>query len=202
MARKRPPRGSPWARPPPGRRPPRCPSPAPPIRTTGAVTGPTTEPSAPTVTAASSRTSPSISPSIRSSVEPVTSPRRRVPGATWVTRRFWAPLEDSEEPPEAAGADVGFSRRKRAIATLTSSVDFILKGGRRLAPVAARIGRIGWSGQRDSNPRHQAWEACTLPTELCPLGGSCGKKSNGEAQPGQGGVESRSRTLSRPRRGR
>ena len=26
-----------------------------------------------------------------------------------------------------------------------------------------------WSGQRGSNPRHQAWEACTLPTELCPL---------------------------------
>jgi hypothetical protein len=26
-----------------------------------------------------------------------------------------------------------------------------------------------WSGQRDSNSRHQAWEACTLPTELCPL---------------------------------
>ena len=26
-----------------------------------------------------------------------------------------------------------------------------------------------WSGQRDSNPRHQAWEACTLPAELCPL---------------------------------
>jgi hypothetical protein len=25
-----------------------------------------------------------------------------------------------------------------------------------------------WSGQRGSNPRHQAWEACTLPTELCP----------------------------------
>ena len=26
-----------------------------------------------------------------------------------------------------------------------------------------------WSGQRGSNPRHQAWEACTLPAELCPL---------------------------------
>ena len=25
-----------------------------------------------------------------------------------------------------------------------------------------------WSGRRDSNPRHQAWEACTLPTELRP----------------------------------
>ena len=24
------------------------------------------------------------------------------------------------------------------------------------------------SGKRDSNPRHQAWEACTLPTELFP----------------------------------
>jgi hypothetical protein len=25
-----------------------------------------------------------------------------------------------------------------------------------------------WSGQRGSNPRPQAWEACALPTELCP----------------------------------
>ena len=29
--------------------------------------------------------------------------------------------------------------------------------------------RITWSGQRVSNPRPQAWEACALPTELCPL---------------------------------
>ena len=29
--------------------------------------------------------------------------------------------------------------------------------------------RIDWSGQRDSNSWHQAWEACTLPAELCPL---------------------------------
>jgi hypothetical protein len=34
----------------------------------------------------------------------------------------------------------------------------------------------GWSGQRDSNPRHQAWEACTLPAELCPLNFSFYKK--------------------------
>jgi hypothetical protein len=27
----------------------------------------------------------------------------------------------------------------------------------------------GWSGQRDSNPRPSAWEADTLPAELCPL---------------------------------
>ena len=26
----------------------------------------------------------------------------------------------------------------------------------------------GWSGQRGSNSRLQAWEACALPTELCP----------------------------------
>jgi hypothetical protein len=31
------------------------------------------------------------------------------------------------------------------------------------------LGDIRWSGQRDLNSRHQAWEACTLPTELCPL---------------------------------
>ena len=27
---------------------------------------------------------------------------------------------------------------------------------------------LRWSGRRDSNPRPQAWEACTLPTELRP----------------------------------
>ena len=26
-----------------------------------------------------------------------------------------------------------------------------------------------WSGRRGSNPRHSAWEADTLPTELLPL---------------------------------
>jgi hypothetical protein len=31
-------------------------------------------------------------------------------------------------------------------------------------------GEWDWSGRRDSNPRHLAWEASTLPTELLPLG--------------------------------
>ncbi len=30
--------------------------------------------------------------------------------------------------------------------------------------------RERWSGRRDSNPRHSAWEADTLPAELLPLG--------------------------------
>ncbi len=29
-------------------------------------------------------------------------------------------------------------------------------------------GAVSWSGRRDSNPRHSAWEADTLPTELHP----------------------------------
>ncbi len=32
-----------------------------------------------------------------------------------------------------------------------------------------RSGKGDWSGRRDSNPRHSAWEADTLPTELLPL---------------------------------
>ena len=28
--------------------------------------------------------------------------------------------------------------------------------------------RWKWSGRRDSNPRHQPWQGCTLPTELRP----------------------------------
>ena len=35
-----------------------------------------------------------------------------------------------------------------------------------------------WSGQRGSNPRPQAWEACTLPTELHPPSGSYCKPIN------------------------
>src|SRR5437899_10535173 len=30
----------------------------------------------------------------------------------------------------------------------------------------------GWSGRRDSNPRHQPWQGCTLPAELLPHRGS------------------------------
>src|ERR1700733_8596035 len=29
---------------------------------------------------------------------------------------------------------------------------------------------FGWSGRRDSNPRHQPWQGCTLPAELLPRG--------------------------------
>src|SRR3954452_1005641 len=36
--------------------------------------------------------------------------------------------------------------------------------------VCARHVRGRWSGRRGSNPRHSAWEADTLPTELLPLG--------------------------------
>src|SRR6185295_2269867 len=127
----------------------------PPIRTMGAETGPCTAPSAPTVTVASSRISPSTSPSISSSVGPVTSPRMRVPAATWVRRRFWEAPEGSGEPPGEDG-EGEFSRRKRDMAN-----------------------EDDWSGQRDSNPRHQAWEACTLPTELCPLNVVERRESNG-----------------------
>ena len=31
-----------------------------------------------------------------------------------------------------------------------------------------QIHRWIWSGRRDSNPRHQPWQGCTLPTELRP----------------------------------
>src|SRR5690625_988106 len=33
---------------------------------------------------------------------------------------------------------------------------------------ANAIKHLGWSGRRDSNPRHSAWEADALPTELLP----------------------------------
>jgi hypothetical protein len=36
-------------------------------------------------------------------------------------------------------------------------------------PGRAALLKISWSGKRDSNPRHQPWQGCTLPTELFPL---------------------------------
>ncbi len=50
----------------------------------------------------------------------------------------------------------------RSTAALIGDTD--LKKGNQAAPNIKK-----WSGQRGSNPRHQAWEACTLPAELCPL---------------------------------
>ncbi len=35
-------------------------------------------------------------------------------------------------------------------------------------PSDGRDGLLGLSGKRDSNPRHQPWQGCALPTELLP----------------------------------
>ena len=45
-------------------------------------------------------------------------------------------------------------------------------------PINSRSQNFRWSGQRGSNPRPQAWEACTLPTELHPPSGSYCKPLN------------------------
>src|SRR5262245_51106879 len=36
------------------------------------------------------------------------------------------------------------------------------------SPQSPRFPPLIWSGRRDSNPRHTAWEAVTLPAELRP----------------------------------
>ena len=43
------------------------------------------------------------------------------------------------------------------------------------APAARFIRIEEWSGRRDSNPRHPAWKARALPTELLPLKSIYGK---------------------------
>src|SRR5690606_30176549 len=48
---------------------------------------------------------------------------------------------------------------------LPLSYTSLLAARRRLAATAKLS---GWSGRRDSNPRHSAWEADALPTELLP----------------------------------
>src|SRR5229473_4338083 len=36
------------------------------------------------------------------------------------------------------------------------------------SPVGLLCADTFWSGRRDSNPRHQPWQGCTLPAELLP----------------------------------
>ena len=55
----------------------------------------------------------------------------------------------------------------REIRKLSAAPDVMLGS----VNAVTRSGR-GWSGRRDSNPRHSAWEADTLPAELLPLGRS------------------------------
>ena len=92
------------------------------------------------------------------------------PAAMWVSRRLW----DRRTIRTRRGA------RGRGLAA----------EDRHGSGPALLSRRRDWSGQRDSNPRHQAWEACTLPTELCPLDGSSRGKSSGAARRGQGGPRS------------
>ena len=49
-----------------------------------------------------------------------------------------------------------------------------------------QIHRWIWSGRRDSNPRHQPWQGCTLPTELRPHRLAIPKITK-EMKEGQGG---------------
>jgi hypothetical protein len=44
---------------------------------------------------------------------------------------------------------------------------------------------VTYSGKRGSNPRHQAWEACTLPTELFPHIDNIIKELKGEIKNNQ-----------------
>ncbi len=60
-------------------------------------------------------------------------------------------------------AKVARYTRERARPGSVSPLNGPLNGPR------ARCTAVLRSGRRDSNPRHQAWEACTLPTELLPL---------------------------------
>src|SRR5262249_9107027 len=89
------------------------------------------------------------SPSTTTSAAPDTLPTTFVPGATSVALFGWF---DVVTGAEGAGGAAGFcgvccSRPNNAMACSRNEE---------------------WSGQRDSKPPHQSWEARTLPRELCP----------------------------------
>src|ERR1051326_3100584 len=78
---------------------------------------------------------------------------------------WWPKLRWRSESSNAASArTIPSARRPRVIA-------FILARGKNERPRrnAAFNLKSFWSGQPDSNRRHQPWQGCTLPTELCPL---------------------------------
>ncbi len=80
-------------------------------------------------------------------------------------------------PPEAArwrpfGASASHNLWCRAV--YQHSADHCLEGTRGQLECRPEIKRGSWSGRRDSNPRHLAWEASTLPTELLPLARATG----------------------------
>src|SRR5207253_11490663 len=66
----------------------------------------------------------------------------------------------SGDLPKMAILPPGDRRRRPGIPGDVATVTRADDGGQRFQ---------SWSGRRDSNPRHRAWEARTLPTELRPL---------------------------------
>ena len=94
------------------------------------------------------------------------------------TRVYRAPRDPSRHqvPPEvraAAGAMLAIDRiglPPAVVAALKRLASLHNPG--EVSGSSATFSRDGgmWSGRRDSNPRHSAWEADTLPAELLPLG--------------------------------
>ena len=60
------------------------------------------------------------------------------------------------------------THRKSYELALPQTALCLMQGKHRLEERQCGKIKQSWSGQRGSNPRHQAWEACTLPAELCP----------------------------------
>src|SRR5579859_7142583 len=61
-------------------------------------------------------------------------------------------------------------RRRWSIGLGASGKYEDVRGKPKDSVVGAERGKSSeWSGRRDSNPRHQPWQGCTLPAELLPL---------------------------------
>src|SRR3989442_13669889 len=98
---------------------------------------------------------------------PFTSPRTTTGPSPYSlpTTRVHRPIT-VRPPPGGAGISGGagaVSASTFARARLRNNTDRLLDAG------VPRPRGENWSGQRESNPRHRAWEARTLPAELCPL---------------------------------
>jgi hypothetical protein len=101
----------------------------------------------------------------------------------WVLGRPLATMSKDVESPSGVRAEAhnrhGRVRRQASLPPVSLppvSPDGVLwVGVQRRQPTASP--QSFWSGTRDSNPRHPAWEAGTLPTELVP-------RRNGPGYPG------------------
>src|SRR5207245_262863 len=141
-----------------------------------------TTPWAPTRRSRVMRICPSTLPSTTTSSSPVISPLTTVFAAIKHVPGFTAAVVAAARSLSGAGPLVGLVVGGASAGFESGSfpkIPMVPPGGSSGPTV-----RTTWSGRRESNPRHRAWEARTLPTELRPLARTPGWHDSGRCETG------------------